>query len=198
MTRSSTLAARAILGLALLGLALPALAHAVQAQRTLRLELREDRTDALLSMVLPKGPLTTAIVGPPPGSLPGEEKGAAQARVWGARAEPEALRGLAVSVIARAGVADALPVADKLPFETLEASASQTGQGALKSALLLRARAIVSGESLRLEATAGLPLTVELIAPTGTALVLLEGLGDSRAGGLTARPRKGTPAVVRV
>lgn len=168
-------------------------AHVPVATRTLRLQIDPDGLTGLLVYRLPQGKGTQLLLAVPQGLAPGDSRSADKpGESIALRLAPDALRGLRVAV----GEKDA----QARPPTLQEARARLDASGAVEAALLLRAagRAPAAGELIRLEVEAGLPLPITLIAPTGTALVLIEGAGRAAPGGLSLHPRAGAPCVVRV
>lgn len=180
------------LGLALAG---AAGAHAPEAERVLRLQLEPSRLAGAITLQLPPGPAASALLGPPPGALPGERAGQAGERTRGARAALAALQGITIGSGA-APEGSLAPPAAQVAIE--EAFAAPTPRGGLRGGATLALPHPGPGGLLRVAVERGLPLRVELLAATGLQLDLLAGLGREIPGGLELRPRPGEPAVVRV
>ena len=203
-------AATSLAALALLALApATARAHSAEATRSVRLQFGPGGVEGLLVYRLPPGPAARLLLGVPQGLLPGEHatrnaggKAAAQhtasgptaEEILGARAAPEALRGLRAAV----GPETALPAA--APPRLLEAKARRTRGGGVEALLLVRFadRAPSAGEVLFLEAESGLPLRATLSAAEGTRLSLRKGVGRATEGGVALRPRPGRACLVLV
>jgi hypothetical protein len=187
-------AARLVAAVALFSAAPAARAHRGEATRSVRLQISTGGVEGLLVYRVPPGPSAQLLLGVPRGLVPGERPGESDEQALGARAAPEALRGLRAAV----GPEGALPAST--PPRLLEAKARRTASGGIEAFLFVRLaeRAPAPGELVLLEAESGLRLRATLSAAEGTRLARKKGVGRAAAGGLALRPRPGRPCAVLV
>ena len=177
-------------------------AHTFYPVRSLRLQLRLNAPQAgpaagfvegLLTYTEPAGAGADLLFGIPQGMAPGERAGGDPMKAIALRLAPEALRGLRLGMLSATHAAGSRAAAPEL----LEANARKTRNGGVEAAYYIRfAGSISSGAVLRLELNSGIALPVELLAPTGTTLRLISGLGKPIAGGLALNPRPEAPCVI--